>query len=959
MKVRYGQTEYELTVHVVEGIGPGRNWLRELKVTLEEIHSVGESNSVLNDLLEKHSKVFNNECGCLQGTKVKLQTDPQVNPKFYKARPVPLALKGKVEEELERLQSEGIISPVQFSKWAAPIVPVMKRNGSVRLCGDYRITANQACPVDPYPLPRVEELLANLAGGKCFSKLDMSQAYLQLPLDDESKELVTVNTHKGLFQYNRLPFGIASAPAIFQRCMDSLLQGIEGVSVYIDDILITGSSIEEHLQNLDKVLERLESAGLKLNRSKCFFLRSRIEYLGHVIDEEGLHPTEEKVQAIREAPRPKNVAELRSFLGIINYYSRFMPNLSSTLAPLYRLLHKDAKFSWKREQDEAFRAAKQALQNDSLLIHYDSTKPLVVACDASQYGLGAVLSHTLEDGTERPIAYVSRTLTQAEKNYSQLEKEGLAIVFGVKKFHNYLYGRHFTIESDHQPLSFLFNESKGISQMASSRIQRWALTLGAYHYTIRYKPGSTLSNADALSRLPRSLTTSGDVLPGDLVHLLEHLSTTSVKAENIKEWTAKDPVLSQVKRYTSLGWPDTLLGDEFKPYQSRSHELSILNGCVLRGSRVVVPPQGRKAVLDELHDTHPGTNRMKALARSYVWWPKMDQEIETLVKSCTTCQESRSAPSAAPLHPWQWPSQPWSRLHLDFAGPYMGQMFLVIVDAHSKWLDTHIMSSITSSKTIEVLRTVFATHGLPQKIVTDNGPSFTSQEFREFMSANGIKHITSSPYHPSTNGLAERSVQTVKQGIKRTKGSSIQERLSKFLFNYRITPHTTTGVAPCELLMKRRLRSRLDLLHPELSTRVESQQEKQADAHNNSQPLRSFDVHAKVYVKNHTGTTPRWLAGVVTKVTGPLSYVVRLQDGKIVRRHVDHIKKRSVCADVRVSPDQVADHSHVGLPESETDQENEPEPSVPETDHAESGTIESVPPRRSTRVRKAPDYFHD
>ena len=889
-----------------------------------------------------------------------LHTDSQVSPKFFKARSVPLALKDKVEE-LERLQRAGIISPVQFSKWAAPIVPVMKRNGSVRICGDYRLTANRACPVDPYPLPRVEELLANLAGGKCFSKLDMSQAYLQLQLDDEAKELVAVNTHKGLFQYNRLPFGIASAPAIFQRCMDSLLQGMEGVSVYIDDILITGSSIDEHLQTLDNVLQRVESAGLRLNRSKCFFLRPRIEYLGYAIDEQGLHPTEEKVKAIKEAPTPKNVSELRSFLGIINYYSRFLPNLSTRLAPLYKLLHKDEKFHWNEEQDEAFKAAKQALQSDSLLVHFDSMKPLILACDASQYGLGAVLSHSFEDGTEHPIAYVSRTLTSAEKNYSQLEKEGLALIFGVKKFHNYLYGRQFTIESDHQPLSFMFSESKGISPMASSRIQRWALTLSAYHYSIRYKAGSTLSNADALSRLPRPVTTTADRLPGDLVHLIDHLSATSVNAENIREWTSKDSILSQVKRYTLLGWPDAPQGEEFKPYQSRAHELSVLNGCVLWGSRVVVPPQGPKAVLQELHETHPGASRMKSLARSYIWWPKMDSEIESQVRSCSICQESSPSPPAAPLHPWQWPSQPWSRLHLDFAGPYMGQMFLIIVDAHSKWLDAHIMSSITSTKTIQILRSVFATHGLPQKVVTDNGTSFTSQEFQEFMKANGIKHVTSSPYHPSTNGLAERCVQTMKLGIKRTKGESLQERLSKFLFDYRITPHSTTGVAPCELLMKHRLRSRFDLLHPEVSKKVESQQKKQVESHDNSRPLRSFHVKEKVYAKNLTSNTPKWIAGTVTKVTGPLSYVIQLEDGRIVRRHVDHVKKRAtvprVSADLTPEPPDTTPESPVPPPQDTVDadanasQETEPESS------ADEPNVDSTQPRRSERAHKPPDYF--
>ena len=600
----------------------------------------------------------------------------------------------------------------------------------------------------------------------------MSQAYLQLPLDEESKEYVTVNTHKGLYRYNRLPFGISSAPSIFQRTMETLLQGIKGVLVYIDDILVTGPTLEEHLSTLDKVLEKLGRAGLRLNKPKCFFLQPSIEYLGHIIDKDGLHPTEEKVRAIKEAPKPRNVSELRSFFGIINYYGRFLPNLSSKLAPLYKLLQKDAKWTWGRKQNEAFRAAKSALQDDSLLVHYDESKPLVLACDASQYGLGAVLSHVMDDGKERPVAYASRTLTPAEKNYSQIEKEGLAIIFGVKKFHNFLFGRHFSIESDHQPLSYLFNETKGVSQTASSRIQRWALTLSAYHYTIRHKPGTTLSNADALSRLPRPTTTSADCLPGDLVHLIDHLSATPVNAANIKDWTAKDPLLSKVKRYIMVGWPDTQLEEEFKPYRSRWKELSTLDGCILWGSRVVIPPQGRKAVLEELHETHPGCSKMKALARSYIWWPKMDQEIESLVQKCSVCQESRSSPPTAPLHPWQWPGLPWSRLHLDFAGPYMGHMFLVIVDAHSKWLDAHIMSSITSAKTIETLRSEFAIHGCPCVIV---------------------KHVTSAPYRPSTNGKAERAVQTLKRGLKCTLGNSVQEKLSRFLFGYRITPHNDNG----------------------------------------------------------------------------------------------------------------------------------------------------------------------
>ena len=264
------------------------------------------------------------------------------------------------------------------------------------------------------------------------------------------------------------------------------------------------------------------------------------------------------------------------------------------------------------------------------------------------------------DGTERPIAYASRTLTDAEKRYSQIEKEGLAIVFSVKKFHSYLFGRSFTIESDHQPLSFLFGEKKGIPSLASARIQRWALTLSAYSYTIRHKPGRTLGNADALSRLPRSVTTSSDSTPADIIHLMEHLSTTSCTAAHIKEWTSKDPLLSQVYRYVMSGWPRSKLPEKFKPYQSRLNELSTQDGCLLWGSRVVIPPPGRSRVLEELHETHSGATKMKALARSYVWWPKMDAAIEELVGNCEVCQKSRPSPPVAPLHPWEWPAEPWS-----------------------------------------------------------------------------------------------------------------------------------------------------------------------------------------------------------------------------------------------------------------------------------------------------------
>ena len=272
----------------------------------------------------------------------KIEVDPQAQPRFCKPRPVPYALREKVNKEIERLEEAGIIEAVEHAEWAAPIVLVVKQDGSIRICGDYKVTVNQAAKRDMYPLPRVDDLLALLAGGKSFTKLDLAHAYLQVPLEPGSRPYITVNTQKGLYQYTRLPFGVSSAPSIFQRIMEQLLQGIPRVSVYIDDMLITGTTEEDHLCTVEEVLSRIEHTGLKLKRSKCFFMLPSVEFLGHVVSADGLHPTKEKVRAIVEAPAPQNIVQLRSFLGLVNYYSKFLPQLSSTLASLHRLLQKNS-----------------------------------------------------------------------------------------------------------------------------------------------------------------------------------------------------------------------------------------------------------------------------------------------------------------------------------------------------------------------------------------------------------------------------------------------------------------------------------------------------------------------------------------------------------------------------------------------------------------------------------------
>ena len=378
------------------------------------------------------------------------------------------------------------------------------------------------------------------------------------------------------------------------------------------------------------------------------------------------------------------------------------------------------------------------------------------------------------------------------------------------------------------------------------------------------------------------------------------------------------------------------------------------------GSRVVIPPQGCTHVLNELHEAHTGASKMKMLARAYVWWPKLGSDIEQLAKNCTHCQATSSSPPKAPLHPWEWPIQPWSRLHLDFAGPFLGSMYLVLVDAYSKWLNVEVMQSITAEKTIQKLQAIFATHGIPQKIVTDNGPTFRSEQFQMFMKDNGIKLIFSAPYHPSSNGLAERAVQTVKQGLRQMQGSqSIQDKLSKFLFKYRITPHTTTGIPPCELVMNRRLRSRLDLLHPNtmLSQRVEQKQQFQKMRHDSHKPYREFKVGDTVYVEDFTPSSQKWIEGIITDVTGPLSYKVKLNNGTEVHRHVDSVKQRS---NPVVVTEEATDFEGP-FTESVVDQDSTSQlvsATISITQPAEQSEL-STGLRRSTRIRRPPQRYSD
>lgn len=656
--VKYGSFEGPLRLLIAEGDRVsllGHEWFTPLGIGLTGVHKVGADplEQVLNDFKE----VFQEGLGTYTGPTVSLPLDPTVPPKRFKARNVPLALRPKIDAALDRLLADDVIEEVTNPRWSTPVVPIIKPSGEVRLCGDYKVTINTAMRAHPYPIPAVNQLLSSLSGGGYYAKIDLAQAYLQLRVDDDSAEAQTIITHRGAFKVKRLQFGVNVAPGLFQHLMDEILVGLPGVVPYFDDILVQATTREELASRVRQVLTRLARAGLRARKDKCVFGVTSIEFLGYRVDASGIHPADSKVTAIHNAPRPRNKQELQAFLGLLNFYNSFLKDKATVAEPLHRLLDKNSKWSWTTVHDNAFKQVKKLLSSESVLVPFDEKLPTFLTCDASPYGVGAVLSQQLQDGREAPVAFSSRTLTTTERNYAQIDKEALAIIAGVKKFHHFLYGREFTIVTDHQPLLGIFSRSKQTPEIISPRMLRWSQMLNAYEFKLVHRPGKKIANADALSRLPLTVE-DGEVPPPPEVLFTEELASPPLHAKDIADMTLRDPLLSRILNWVWRGWPQEKLSDEFKCFQAKRNELSVHRNCLLWGNRVVIPKEGQQRVLNELHLGHPGMVHMKAIARSYVWWPKIDEDIEQRVRECAECQATRHSPPRAPIHPWEVPHAP-------------------------------------------------------------------------------------------------------------------------------------------------------------------------------------------------------------------------------------------------------------------------------------------------------------
>lgn len=475
-------------------------------------------------------------CGQLKTEPVRIILREGAQPyAVHAARRVPLPLMSKVRDELNRMEKEGIVVKVtQPTEWCAAMVPVLKPNGNVRICVDLK-RLNQAVEREKYVLPTMEEIMPRLSGAKFFTSLDAACGFYQIPLHKESSLLTTFITPFGRYAFRRLPFGITSAPEIFQRKMNETLQGLEGVVIYMDDVLIYAETEELHDQRLEEVLKVIEGSGLKLNKAKCNFKQRRVRFLGHVIDEEGVRLDPGKVTGIVNFPQPQNVAELKRFLGMVNYLGKYIPNLATVGQPLYELLKTQVEWAWGHTQESAFQRLKTALTTAPVLTFYDARKPTTVSADASSYGLGGVLLQ--QNGEDwNPVAYCSRRLSDAETRYAQIKKECLASVWACERFYKYLYGlNNFVLVTDHKPLVPLIN-SKDLDNVPI-RCQRLLMRLMRFNAKAEYAAGKTLAVADALSRGPENNSGSSDTHDDVAAHIASVVSNMPATPQRLEEIT--------------------------------------------------------------------------------------------------------------------------------------------------------------------------------------------------------------------------------------------------------------------------------------------------------------------------------------------------------------------------------------------------------------------------------------
>ena len=661
--------------------------------------------------------------------------------------------------------------------------------------------------------------------------------------------------------------------------------------------------------------------------------------------DKGLQPDPDKVKAVNSTPIPEDATSLRRYLGFLQYLAKFLPRLADTAAPLFELTKKDVPYHWQQQHQAAFEATKRLATAKPILRYYDPRADLEIECDASDTGLGATL---MQQG--QPIAYGSRVLTPTERRYAPIEKEMLAIVWAMEKYHQYTYGNRTTVFSDHKPLENIMGKAL---KDVPKRLQNMRIRLQHYHVKVEYKPGPTQHVADYLSRLhPPGLQDSppdSDCIEAIEVNEVSHVLIGETWRQRLIEHTASDATLQALRDQVTVGWPERQdqLAAALKTYHAFHEELAYADGLLFRGERVIVPACLRRDLMKEVHSAHMGVQSCLRRARECLYWPRMNAELKDFISRCDICQRYGAAQLREPMLPVELPDRPWQMVSCDLFH-WKNAEYLITVDHYSNFFEVDKLSNPTTQQVTGKLSSHIARYGQPEVLISDNGPQFSSAEFSRFVARWDVQHKTSSPHHQQGNGRAEAAVKIAKSLM--TKADNDRQDPYKALLAYRNTPQEGLGSSPAQRFLGRRTRTSLPLtgtmLQPqpvesvplELKQRQETVKEKY-DRH--ARPLQPLEEGQSVRIKPANPSSKVWAPGAVEKELDNRSYLVRTPDDTVYRRN--RIDLRAVPEPAPQNPPE----SHHSEPIAST----AASPNVSQTQEALD--------RRPQRIRSRPAYLDD
>lgn len=753
-----------------------------------------------NVWMHKYPKVFeDSEIGTLPGGEVHLTLEKDAQPVIKSPRSLPESMKTAVKKELDKLESTGVITKVDKpTDWVNQMAVAEKKNkNEIRICIDPR-PLNLVLKREHYRLPVLDDVLPELSSSKVFSILDLKQGYLHCTLDEQSSYLTTMSTPFGRYRWLRMPFGLNVSSEIFQKRLIQALDGLQGVHCNADDVIIHGINDAEHDKNLKNLLIRAEQHGIRFNRSKCKFGLSELKFNGNIISSDGLKIDPDKIEAVLKMSKPENREAVERLRGTVNYLSRFIPKLTEVMYPISQLTHKNVEWNWGPAQDFAFSELKRLLTQAPVLAFFDNNKEVTIQCDSSMYGLGGTL---LQNG--KPIAYASRALHDAETRYAPIEREMLAIVWSLEKWHQFTYGRKVTVYTDHHPLESITRKDLN---RAPRRLQGMLLRALAYDIDVKWLEGKKMFLSDTFSRAYLPKTENNPQAEFEVINAVKYLPMSEDKINQIKLETEMDEALQQLKFVIQNGWPDekTSLPELAVPYFHFRDELAISDGLIFRGERLVIPHGLRNQVKNDLHVGHTGIESCLRRARETIYWPGMNAEIKSWIETCEACCEYEKSQPKEPLMSHEVPERPWQKVGVDIM-TYKQKDYLITTDYRSNFWEIDYLPNTTSKTVIHKLKAHFARYGIPDSIVSDSGSVFLSDEFRHFRDKWGFEHYPSSAHHHQSNGKVESSVKTAKRMLRKCMKSGEDQYLG--LLNIRNTPTQGVDSSPAQRLFGRRTKN--------------------------------------------------------------------------------------------------------------------------------------------------------